>query len=64
MIIVILNPSICIKQIKNNKGDLQAFLEHKKLSARDNSRTPFQWNDSTNAGFTTGTPWLKCKPEL
>ena len=26
---------------------------------RDNARTPFQWNDSPQAGFTTGTPWLK-----
>ncbi len=25
---------------------------------RDNSRTPMQWDDSPNAGFTTGTPWL------
>lgn len=27
--------------------------------SRDNARTPVQWNDSENAGFTTGTPWLK-----
>ena len=26
--------------------------------SRDNSRTPVQWNDSDNAGFTTGTPWI------
>ena len=25
---------------------------------RDNARTPFQWTDGENAGFTTGTPWL------
>ncbi len=25
---------------------------------RDNARTPMQWNDSPNAGFTTGKPWL------
>ncbi len=25
---------------------------------RDNARTPMQWDDSENAGFTTGTPWL------
>ncbi|EPY05864.1 glucan 1,6-alpha-glucosidase [Paenibacillus sp. E194] len=25
---------------------------------RDNARTPIQWNDSANGGFTTGTPWL------
>ena len=27
--------------------------------SRDNARTPVQWNDKENAGFSTGTPWLK-----
>ena len=27
--------------------------------SRDNARTPFHWDSSANAGFTTGTPWLK-----
>lgn len=27
--------------------------------SRDNARTPVQWNAQENAGFTTGTPWLK-----
>ena len=30
--------------------------------SRDNARTPFQWDDTTNAGFTTGTPWLQVNP--
>lgn len=30
--------------------------------SRDNARTPYQWDDSPNAGFTTGTPWLKVNP--
>lgn len=30
--------------------------------SRDNARTPMQWDDSENAGFTTGTPWLKINP--
>ena len=28
------------------------------LKSRDNARTPMQWDDSANAGFTTGTPWI------
>lgn len=30
--------------------------------SRDNARTPMQWNDQENAGFTTGTPWLRVNP--
>lgn len=48
--------------LKNKGGDLQAFLEGEKQTSRDNSRTPFQWNSTQNAGFTTGTPWLKVNP--
>src|SRR5699024_2360298 len=31
-------------------------------NGRDNSRTPMQWNDEDQAGFTKGTPWLKVNP--
>lgn len=30
--------------------------------ARDNARTPIQWDDSENAGFTKGSPWMKVNP--
>ena len=30
--------------------------------SRDNARTPMQWSGAENAGFTTGTPWLKINP--
>lgn len=30
--------------------------------SRDNARTPMQWDDSENAGFTTGKPWLSLNP--
>ena len=29
---------------------------------RDNARTPMQWSDRPNAGFTAGTPWIKVNP--
>lgn len=50
------------QQIKNNGGDLNEFMEAQKISARDNSRTPFQWDASTNAGFTSGAPWIRINP--
>lgn len=31
-------------------------------NGRDNARTPMQWDNSPNAGFTTGTPWLGVNP--
>lgn len=49
-------------QIKAKGGDLQRFLNGQKISARDNGRTPFQWDSTANAGFTAGTPWIKVNP--
>ena len=40
----------------------EAFAAVKHYS-RDNSRTPFQWDTSENAGFTTGKPWLMVNPD-
>lgn len=41
------------------KEDLIASINAK---CRDNARTPMQWDDSENGGFTTGTPWLHVNP--
>ena len=42
-----------------NKGcSEEEAIEILMQKSRDNSRTPVQWNDSDNAGFTTGTPWI------
>ncbi len=40
----------------------QDMMEIIWASCRDNSRTPMQWNDEVNAGFTTSTPWFSMNP--
>ena len=30
--------------------------------SRDNARTPVQWDDTSHAGFSTGTPWIRVNP--
>jgi oligo-1,6-glucosidase len=50
--------------LTTNGGDLQRFMSAQKITARDNGRTPFQWDDSKNAGFTDGKPWLKVNPNF
>ncbi|MGD6964175.1 alpha,alpha-phosphotrehalase [Fictibacillus phosphorivorans] len=44
-----------LKEEGNSEEEVLEILKHK---SRDNSRTPVQWNDSENAGFTTGEPWI------
>lgn len=38
------------------------MMRYLKEISRDNARTPMQWDDSRNAGFTTGTPWINVNP--
>ncbi|GGB21349.1 MULTISPECIES: glycoside hydrolase family 13 protein [Mucilaginibacter] len=47
---------------KNIGADLPTYLKRIAFESRDNGRTPFQWNSTANAGFTTGTPWIKVNP--
>ena len=59
---------------ENAAGEAQELVVDKKLVdgktllacfdtvARDNARTPMQWDDTQNAGFTTGKPWLGLNP--
>lgn len=48
-----------IYDILLNKGmTKKEVLDILKQKSRDNSRTPMQWDDSKNAGFTAGTPWI------
>jgi oligo-1,6-glucosidase len=58
------------------KGNYQHFvLDQKTISkedflsavhkvSRDNARTPMQWNNQTNAGFSETTPWFKVNPNF
>ncbi|MEH7085227.1 alpha,alpha-phosphotrehalase [Neobacillus drentensis] len=52
--------SLNIFNIKKNEGmDEHEIIEILKQKSRDNSRTPVQWNATSNAGFTNGTPWIQ-----
>ncbi|KRM79601.1 glucan 1,6-alpha-glucosidase [Lapidilactobacillus dextrinicus DSM 20335] len=51
--------TINMYQQRLNEGySKQAILASINAKGRDNARTPIQWNDELNAGFTTGKPWL------
>ncbi|MDP8900246.1 MAG: alpha-amylase family glycosyl hydrolase, partial [Actinomycetota bacterium] len=43
-------------------ADPEAVLDALRVSSRDNARTPMQWDDTENAGFTTGRPWIAVNP--
>lgn len=42
-----------------SKEDMFDYISYK---GRDNSRTPMQWDESPQAGFTSGTPWIAVNP--
>ncbi len=46
------------------RGSEKEFLQNLKHTARDNGRTPMQWNTSLNAGFTDGLPWIEVNPNF
>ena len=51
--------SINYYNILKEKGiKKEEILEILKSKSRDNSRTPMQWDNSINSGFTKGTPWI------
>jgi oligo-1,6-glucosidase len=43
-------------------ADPQEVLANLRLGSRDNARSPMQWDDSEQAGFTTGVPWSPVNP--
>ena len=48
--------------VKEQGGDVDQLLDKYRIENRDNSRTPMQWNNSTNGGFTEGKPWFPVNP--
>ncbi|RMC51754.1 alpha,alpha-phosphotrehalase [Lactobacillus sp. ESL0263] len=50
-------------ELKKHGVSEQDALAIIQAKSRDNSRTPMHWDSGPNAGFTTGTPWLKPKDQ-
>ncbi len=51
------------KEAVGERGaDPQEMLKIIHAKGRDNARTPIQWDTGEQAGFTTGTPWIKVNP--
>ena len=50
------------KERKEKGYEEEEILRSIHAKSRDNARTPMQWNDRENAGFTDGTPWIKVNP--
>lgn len=40
----------------------EEMMKYLNYKSRDNARTPMQWSDDKNGGFTKGTPWIKVNP--
>ncbi len=55
--------SLNLYQERLEKGyDKEEIMRSIHAKSRDNARTPMQWNDRENAGFTAGKPWIKINP--
>lgn len=50
------------QHVKVTGGDTSIFFDNARRNTRDNGRTPFQWDNTTNAGFSNGTPWINVNP--
>ncbi|WP_164472939.1 glycoside hydrolase family 13 protein [Cohnella candidum] len=50
------------ERVTEGGADPAMVMESIYVKGRDNARTPMQWDDGENAGFTTGRPWLQVNP--
>ena len=48
------------RELGRSRADITAAVN---AGARDHARTPMQWDDTRNAGFTTGDPWMAVNPD-
>jgi len=48
-----------VEEKRLNPGEVMSIIHAR---SRDNARTPMQWDDREQAGFTTGSPWIKVNP--
>jgi oligo-1,6-glucosidase len=46
------------REAKKRGESEEQFLKKANYAGRDNARTPMQWSDVPNAGFTSGNPWM------
>jgi len=52
------------ENLETNKFTSQEALQMINNEGRDNARTPMQWNNDSNAGFTMNEPWIKVNPNF
>ena len=48
--------------VENGRFDHDTMMRYLRYKSRDNARTPMQWDDTENAGFTKGIPWIMVNP--
>lgn len=46
------------KKAQSKGEDMDYFMKKLRFESRDNGRTPMQWDNKDQSGFTSGTPWL------
>ena len=52
------------ESIKQQGGDLNAFMKNEQHAARENARTPMHWDCTEHGGFTNGSPWIRLNPNF
>jgi oligo-1,6-glucosidase len=50
------------EEVESGRTTPEAFLFNQNKVSRDHARTPMQWSDAANGGFTSATPWLAVNP--